>query len=150
MNSRSTLSGRPLLHMPDEWAGVEVFVQPFAHSTGFWPCHSISVSGTFLAFDQDTQIAVLWHEWAHCKYWHREKRLLWLPFLWTQAFRRFCMLQELVADRMVVDKGHGKAFLRFLKNMRAHQAHMVTQEHDLHPDLDERITALEAYIKEGR
>lgn len=144
----------PIREIPDdfEFAGYPVESVPMASARGLWPLHWISVSGSFLMLDADTQIAVLWHEAAHCIHKHREKRLLLLPFWWTAMFRTFCHRQEMEADRLVVDRGHGRAFLHFLKQVRAHLQHAEakSRHHDddhWHPELGERIAALEAYMK---
>jgi hypothetical protein len=134
-----------------EFDGFDVALEPFIHAAGIWPFHMIRISGPFLRLDEDMQKALFWHEVAHCRLFHREKRiLLALPLLLVGALRRFAHAQELEADRYCVDHGYGRPLLRFLTWARSGQPATPAEGDYWHPDLGERIEALAAYMRGER
>ncbi len=86
-----------------------------AVARGFFFNRRIVVGQSFFALPKRQQDAVLAHEEGHCKGWHFEMRLLFLPVFWTRWGRKLAIRQELAADAYAARRGFGIDLLDFLR-----------------------------------
>lgn len=136
-----TLAWPGMKTLPDDYSieGVLVTQTPMARARGFWPLKWIEVSESFFQLDAREQKAVLLHEVGHCRYLHMEKRMLMLPFFWTDWVRRSAIKQELEADAYVKDMDYGDDMVRYLRR------HLKNRDSGhFYPSILLRIDALEA------
>jgi Zn-dependent protease with chaperone function len=93
MKTNRIVLGIPV-HFDPSFTGV-------AQARGFWPFKRISVGPRWVKLKRAEQHAVLYHEAGHCKLFHMEQRLLYLPIL-------FLSLISKRAKRIIADMTHGQ------------------------------------------
>ena len=125
--------------------GVEVYYDPdteqLAHAVGVWWRKRIVVGPIWWTLHRRERYAILLHEAGHCRRYHLEVRLLWLPLFWTEFAARLCRQQELAADAFVAEQGYGADLLAALRRLE-------TVPGTFYPSHEERYAALERRIKE--
>ncbi len=106
-----------------------------AFARGLWPRKWIAVGHGWLGLTTHEQQAVLMHEAGHCRLWHKEIRLLLLPFAWCEWAQAIARAQEHAADAFAVRQGHGFGMLQFMH--RAMRAEWGRHDRVGPPTLDE-------------
>ena len=85
-----------------------------ARSFSLGPYKRVTFGQLFEVLGKDEQLAVLYHEMAHCEMHHTEWRILFLlllPFL----LGRLCRNQELQADQFAAECGHAAGMIKVLE-----------------------------------
>ena len=106
----SELFGLPIVYNPA--------AKGFAYARGFWPFKRIEVGPAWFALGDRERVAVLMHEAKHCLSLHLEKRVVLIPFFWTEFAAHYAERQELEADAFAVAQGYGVELLSFLTRFR--------------------------------
>ncbi len=126
---------------PDHFLGIPVFADALsriiADARGLWPFKRIVVGPGWYLLSERERMAVLYHEAAHVRGWHMEKRLLHvfdLAFNPVRARAR-CAEQECEADRFAAEHGYGAELAAVLKKF-------PPEGGAFYPALDERLPRL--------
>ncbi len=97
----------------ERYAGV-------ALACGLWPLKYILVGKAWFGLTPYEQQAALMHEAGHCTLWHKEIRLLLLPFAWTKWAQKIARSHEFEADAFAVRGDHAFGMLQLMhRGMRA-------------------------------
>lgn len=83
-----------------------------ARSLGIWPFKSIVLGDAWFLLTAYEQQAVLMHEVGHCRLWHKELKLLMLPFAYCKWAQAASKRHEFEADAFAVRSGHGFGMLQ--------------------------------------
>lgn len=135
----------PIPFGPEYFLGIPVFFDPrpiVAEARGFWPFKRIAIGSKWFMLPERQRTAVLYHEAAHVRGWHMEKRLLnvFLLIFKPVAARALCAEQECEADRFAAEHGYGAELAAFLK--RSPPGGMF------YPGIDERLPRLMEAIED--
>lgn len=111
----------------------------YAETVGFAFWKTIRTGEAFETLSPEEAHAVITHEEGHIRYWHIEKRMLWVlsgrAFFNPEGFFALCATQELEADDYAAKRGHGAALAAFL-------AKLPDTPKDGYPSNKERIARL--------
>ncbi len=138
-----------MISLLDSVFGIPVFFATncgrVAQATGFWPFRKkILVGLQWFYLSPEEQYAVLLHEVGHCKAFHMEKRILYIPLvIFPSLLKALCRQQELEADEFVVKNGHGEAFSKALDRMKKIN---FNEDYGLYPTIEERISRINSKL----
>ncbi len=137
----------PVPVVPKSFLGIKVVVDPasrlIADARGFWPFKRIALGTPWFYLPERQRQAVLYHEAAHVRRWHMEKRFLALPLLFLRPLvaRALCAEQECEADRFAAEAGLGAELAAVLKKF-------PPEGGAFYPALDERLPRLMEAIED--
>lgn len=142
-NERPPMGGIQYLMPGETFLGVPLVYRPkvgMAQAIGLFRWKRIAVGDMWFNLDRHQQQAVLLHEYAHCKMFHMEQRLLVVPMFWTAWARSRAREHEFAADLFAAKRGYGLEFVQFLRKYGT--------KSEFHPDPDERAARILRVVME--